>query len=61
VHRLDATASLRIAETWRVKIGGRNLLDSASRFTIGDEVASEVKTGWSASLGLSWSPELSGD
>lgn len=58
VHRLDATAGLRLSDAWRFKVSGRNLLNYPSIFTVGDEVSSEVRTGWSLGVGLSWEPAL---
>ncbi|MEL6346491.1 MAG: carboxypeptidase regulatory-like domain-containing protein [Myxococcota bacterium] len=62
VHRLDATGSVRFAEAWRFKVNARNLLDYPSRLTLGidqnETLVREIRTGWSLSVGLSWSPQL---
>lgn len=57
-HRLDGSASWRLSDAWRLKVSGRNLLNTPARFTVGDQTASEVRTGWSVGLGLSWTPVL---
>ena len=58
VHRLDASATVRLSDAWRFKLSGRNLLDAPSRLTIADQTVREIRTGWSLGLGLSWSPDL---
>lgn len=61
MQRLDVSASLQVAESWRVKMSARNLLDSPSVFTVGDEVVSVVRLGWSVGIGLTWAPTLDAD
>ena len=58
VHRLDLTGSQRIAPAWSLKVKATNLLDWPARERTGTEIAEEVYEGWSAGLGISWSPQV---
>ena len=56
VHRLDAVVGWTFAPGWVARATGRNLLDSPSTETIGDEVALTFREGWRVGLGLTWEP-----
>ena len=58
IHRLDLTGSQRIAPAWSLKVKATNLLDWPARERTGTEIAEEVYEGWSAGIGIGWSPPV---
>ncbi len=56
VHRVDVVVTQGIGPHWQVRLKGSNLLDWPSRETTGDQVSEERRDGWTAGLGLTWTP-----
>lgn len=54
VHRLDAVVNVELGAGWSSRLSGRNLLDSPSVETVGDQTALSVRRGWQVGLGVSW-------
>ncbi len=56
VHRLDAVLSADLGEGWKLRLSGRNLLDSPSRVRLGDtdQIVQSVRSGWAVGLGVGW-------
>ncbi|MGH7534316.1 MAG: TonB-dependent receptor domain-containing protein, partial [Gemmatimonadales bacterium] len=53
-HQLDATLQVQPWTNWRVRLDGRNLLDSPYRFTQGDVLRLRYKSGRQVALGFGW-------
>lgn len=56
VHRLDLVATEGLGDDWSLRIKGTNLLDQPTRERTGDQLAEEVRDGWSAGLSVTWQP-----
>ncbi len=54
VHLIDVVGGLRFGGGWSISLKAKNLLDPWRRYTQGDMVIEEVKTGREVSLGLGW-------
>lgn len=53
-HRLDFVAIIPIPKGFQLQVRANNMLDSAVRLRVGDEIAGFVKPGASFRLGLQW-------
>lgn len=56
VHRVDLVVAQGIGEHFQVRAKGTNLLDWPIRELTGDQISEEVRDGWTAGLGLTWTP-----
>lgn len=56
VHRVDLVWTQGLGEHFQARMRGANLLDWPARQKTGDEVSEETRDGWSAGLGLTWTP-----
>jgi hypothetical protein len=56
VHRVDLVVTQGIGEHFQVRAKGTNLLDWPIRELTGDQISEEVRDGWTAGLGLTWTP-----
>ncbi len=56
VHRLDLVLTQGIGDHWKLRAKGGNLLNWPSRKRTGTAISEEETGGWSAGLGLTWTP-----
>ena len=54
VHRLDTVVNVDLGAGWSSRLSGRNLLDSPSVETVGNQTSLSIRRGWQVGLGVSW-------